>query len=158
MGVYGGIMAKWEIGGGIKNYINELERIERLTPDMIGSAIYEGARIVTDACRKEIERLPKSDVTAVEREGLLNGLGIASMQRTLTSSNVKVGEDGYNNAPATGKYIHGKANAMIARAIISGTSFHPRKNDFMMRAAKSVHSQAEKAMKDEFDNQLKKYV
>ena len=150
-------MAKFTVGKGINEYIAELEKISQLTPDMIGRSIYEGAKVVTDAIRSEINGLTEQDVTPVQKEGLLNGLGIANLKQNLTSSDVKVGMDGYNTH-ITKKYPNGHPNMMIARSVISGTSFHPRKNDFMSRATRASKAQAEKAMKDEFDNQLKKYV
>lgn len=149
-------MAKLTVGNGINEYISNLERLNQLTPEMIGRSIYEGAKIVTDRARKEIEALPESDVDRVQKEGLLNGLGIANLRQTMTSSDVKVGIDGYN-AKKTKTFPNGQPNVMVARAVISGTSFHPKKNDFMSRAAKGAMSEAENAMKEEFDNQLKRF-
>ena len=149
-------MAKMYIGSGLDNYITSLEKLEQSSSVMLGRSIYEGARIVTDAVRKEINALSESDCSAAQKEGLLNGLGIADMRQSMTAMDVKVGMDGYNSI-VTKKHPKGQPNAKVARSIISGTSWHPRKNDFMSRAARAVQSQAEQAMKEELDNQLKRF-
>lgn len=150
-------MASFSVGKGLDQYISNLEKISQTTPDMIGRSIYEGAKIVTDRVRQEINGLTESDCDDVQKQGLLDGLGISHMKQTMTSSDVKVGIDGYN-AKITKTYPKGQPNVMIARSIISGTSFHPRKNDFMGRAARASQAQAESAMQAEFDKQIKKFT
>ena len=50
----------------------------------------------------------------------------------------------------TRKYPHGQPNALIARAVISGTSFR-KKNNFVGRAVKAVKAEAENQMRAAFD-------
>lgn len=150
-------MARFNVGKGMTQYIANLEKIYQYTPDMIGKSIYQGAKIVTDAVHREINALPKSEVTEDQKAGLLDGLGIAKMKSTMTGANVKVGMDGYNTHK-TKKYPNGQPNMMIARALISGTSFHPQKNDFVRRAVNKSRAAAENAMRETFDNEIKKYT
>ena len=117
-------MAKFQVGNGIDNYIQQLQDLEFATDDILGRAIYIGAGIITDAIRTNIQALPKSVCSDVQKEGLLSGLGISRMQADNGYFNVKVGFDGYNKH-ITKKYPRGHANAMIARSIESGTSFSP---------------------------------
>lgn len=150
-------MARFNVGKGMTQYIANLEKIYQNTPDMIGKSIYQGAKIVTDAVHREINALPKSEVTEDQKAGLLDGLGIAKMKSTMTGANVKVGMDGYNTHK-TKKYPNGQPNMMIARALISGTSFHPQKNDFVRRAVNKSRAAAENAMRETFDKEIKKYT
>lgn len=150
-------MARLTVGSGINEYIAELEKISVVSPHIMGMSVYEGAKIVTDEIHREIASLPESEVSQAQKEGLLNGLGIAHMRKNLTGADVKVGMDGYNSV-ITKKHPNGQPNMMIARSLISGTSFHRKKNDFVRRAVSRVKGAAEQAMKETFDRELKKYV
>ena len=44
---------------GLEEYELQLSRLEKMTPEIAGRAIYQGAKIVADEIRKEIEDLPK---------------------------------------------------------------------------------------------------
>lgn len=145
-------MAKFYVGKGIDQYINQLTNLEFTAHDAIGRAIYKGADIVADAVRANIQKLPKSACTDAQRKGLLNGLGIASMRQDDGTYNVKIGFDGYNEHKTT-KYPRGHANSMIARSIESGTSFS-HKHPFIAPAVNATKSQAEKAMADEINKQI----
>jgi len=147
-------MAKFYVGKGIDQYIDQLTNLEFSAHEVIGRAIYKGADIVTDAVRANIQKLPKSVCTDVQRKGLLDGLGIASMRQDGGEYNVKVGFDGYNGH-ITKKYPKGHANSMIARAIESGTSFSP-KHPYIAPAVRATKEQAEKAMADEINKELTK--
>ena len=150
-------MAKLVVGNGINEYISQLQKLGNDTDKIIGRSIYEGAKVVADAVHDEISKLPDSVVTDVQRQGLLAGLGIAKLKRTMLSSDVKIGEDGYNGH-ITAKYPNGHPNAMIARSIISGTSWRPQKNDFVGRAVARTRSQAENIMKQTCDEEIKKVM
>jgi hypothetical protein len=150
-------MAKLTVGNGINKYIAELERLGRSTDEIIGKCIYDGAKIVTDAVHDEIAKLPDNVATEAQKSGLISGLGIAKMKRTMISADVKVGEDGYNSH-ITKKFPNGHPNAMIARAIISGTSWRPQKNDFVGRAVNRTRNQAENAMKKTCEQEITKIM
>ena len=154
-------MAKLTVGRGIDDYIAQLGNLEFMTPTVIGRAVYEGAKIVADQVHANIEALPVSsksgsqgrrNPTQVEKEGLLEGLGVARMQDDGGYFNVKIGMDGYN-ADATDKYPKGKPNAMVARSIESGSTFM-RRNPFISNAVRQTKAAAEEAMREEVDKQI----
>lgn len=150
-------MAKYQVGKGIDKYISQLEHIASLTPQTCGKVIYDGAKVVTDAVHQAINSIPDSDCDRVQKQGLIDGLGIARMQNQNGYYNVKVGFDGYNNK-VTKKFPKGQPNMMIARSLISGTSFHPQKNDFVRKAVSSSRSAAEAAMKKRFDDEMRSQI
>ena len=150
-------MAKYQVGRGIDKYISQLEKISNLTPQTCGKVVYDGAKIVTDAVHQAISQLPDSDCDEKQKAGLISGLGIASMRNQNGYYNVKVGFDGYNSK-ITKKFPKGQPNMMIARAIISGTSFHPHKNDFVRKAVNSSKTMAEAAMRKRFDDEMRKQI
>lgn len=144
---------KCDIGGGLDTYIKDLEQYKDNIEEISRRAIYEGADVLADEIRKSIERLNTSDgrVTDYEKEGLLEGLGIARMRKNGTIIDAKIGMDGYNHHP-TKKYPKGQPNAMIARSIEKGTSFR-RPQPFISNTVERCRAQAENAMSAEFDRQ-----
>ena len=145
-------MAKFQVGTGIDQYVTRLENLEFQSDDMIGKAIYKGADIVADAIKANIQNLPLSVCTAVEKAGLLSGFGIAKMQTEGGYFNVKAGFDGYNDN-VTKKYPKGKANSMIARSIEGGTSWRP-KYPFVAPAVRMTKDRAERIMSEEIDKSI----
>lgn len=142
-------MAKFQVGKGIDQYISQLQNLEFHSDEIIGKAIYKGADIVADAIKANIEGLPSSACTDVEKAGLLSGFGIARMQDEGGYFNVKAGFDGYND-DVTKKWPQGKPNSMIARSIEGGTSWKA-KHPFIAPAVRSSTAAAEKAMAEEID-------
>ena len=149
-------MAKFQVGSGIDEYISQLRNLEFSSEDLIGRAIYKGADIVADAIKANIQALPASACTDVEKEGLLDGFGIARMQDENGYFNVKVGFDGYN-ANKTKKWPNGKPNSMIARSIEGGTSWKP-KHPFVAPAVNKTKALAEMAMAAEIDKRIRTMV
>lgn len=108
-------MAKWTVGKGIDKYIQDLQNLEFGSEEMAKRAVYEGAKIVTDAIRTSIQALTvgpprEGKVTQAQKAGLLEGLGIAGFRQDGTFINVKVGMDGYNSEKSR-KYPNGQPNA-----------------------------------------------
>lgn len=155
-------MAKWTVGKGLDEYLAQLGNLEHMTPTIVGRSVYEGAKIVADQIHANIAALPtgrKSDriprnPTAVEKAGMLAGLGVARHQWDGSFYNVKIGMNGYNN-DKTKMYPNGKPNSMIARSIESGSSVMIR-NAFIARAIRSSKAAAEDAMRNECDKQISK--
>lgn len=146
-------MAKFQVGPGVDKYLSQLQNLEFQTDEMIGNAIYKGADIVADAIKANIQNLPSSACTETEKAGLLSGFGIAKMQDENGYFNVKAGFDGYNE-DATKRYPRGKPNSMIARSIEGGTSWKP-KHPFIGPAVRATKDQAEQAMAEEIEKQIK---
>lgn len=152
-------MAKLTVGNGLNEYIRTLEKIAD-TSQYLGRAVYQGAAVVNKAVESALRELPTDDryasfhtkrqgIRSVEKQGLIQSYGIAKMQNDNGYLNVKLGFDGYNKM--------GKANAMIARSLISGTSFM-QKNDFIGRAVSKSKAAAEEAMKIEIDRSIQNYL
>lgn len=140
-----------DVGAGIDTFISDLEKYEAYAEEFSKRAIWEGARIVTDDIRKSIQSLNTVDgrVKDYEKEGLLEGLGIATMKNSGDVIDTKIGMDGYNHHP-TKKYPKGQPNAMIARSIEKGTSFR-RPTPFISTAVERSSQAAVAAMSAEFD-------
>ena len=51
-------MPKWIVGKGLDNYIAYLQRMNLLTEEIIGEAVYDMAKVVADSVRANIEALP----------------------------------------------------------------------------------------------------
>lgn len=159
-------MAKFTIGNGISQYVQQLEELSTASEEMIQRSVYGGAGIVTDAVRNNIKSLPvrhggyytggakANGITPVQKAGLLAGLGIAPFRNEHGYIHVKVGMDGYN-ATTSKTWPKGQPNAMIARSIEVGTSFlqpHP----FIAPAVRATKASAEAAMAKAFDEQCSK--
>lgn len=154
-------MAKWIIGDGINDYTKQLSELLVNVDHDIGQAVFEGAKIVADECKKNIEALPVAEsetyhsgatmngVTAAQKQGLVEGFGIASLRKDGSYLNVKLGMDGYNSQK-TYQYPNGQPNAMIARSLESGSSFRVRHPVFAP-AVRATKSKAEQAMADKID-------
>ena len=143
-----------------------LSKIDGVTDDMIGRAVYEGAGIVADAVKANIEALPivtgygtsenplPGGVTAVQKAGLREGFGISKLQDDSGYLNVKLGFDGYNRTK-TEKYPGGQPNQLVARGVESGTSWKQKKS-FIRPAVNKTRKQAEQKMKDVLDEEISK--
>lgn len=149
---------------GLEEYEKQLMKLKNCSEDCIGKAIYQGAAVIADAVRQNIEALPIDErivkagqmlngITQEQKDGLLVGFGIARLQDDGGFLNVKLGFDGYNGT-VTKKYPMGQPNSMIARSVNGGTSFRQR-IPFVDNAVRAKKSEAEKKMKETFDDVLK---
>ena len=141
---------------GIDEYFEKLNQLGNKATGLCKRALYDGAAIVADAVRAEVQALPTTDhdetpqgVFSYEKDGLLDGLGIAKMKDDNGVISTRVDFDGYNRLKSK-KYPQGHPNSMIARAINSGTSKRP-KNPFMNRAASKAKARANAAMAKRMD-------
>ena len=152
---------KWVVGNGIDEYIDKLEKLSH--NGATGKAIYQGAKIVADECRKNINALPVQKtakhneykvrgVTASQKKGLQEGFGISKVQFEGGFKHVKLGFDGYNDT-ITPTYTNGQPNAMIARIVESGNSYHV-KTPFIAPAVNATKAKAEKTMALVIDKEI----
>lgn len=158
-------MAKWTVKG-IDEFVVELERLAKDTTPILAKAIYKATDVVMAEVRKEIASIPTDDRTNVPKdemrrglrtiqvEGLKHSVGVAPLHEDGNYLNVKIGFDGYNNLRSK-KYPNGQPNVMIARSIISGTSFM-KKYPFMRKAESRSRKRAETAMSEELDKEIEK--
>ena len=155
-------MAKIEFVG-IDEYLEKLNKIGDKTTGLCKRALYDGAAVLADAVRSEVQDLPVTDrntepqqVLSYERDGLLAGLGIAKMKDDGGVVSTRVDFDGYNRLKSK-TYPNGHPNSMIARAINSGTSKRP-KNPFMNRATRAARAKAEAAMAARMDADIEEIM
>lgn len=157
-------MAVFHADEGIDNFSKMLEQLEN-TEELCGRILYEGARVVADACKESIRSLPVQDgeyqgssekpligITKTQKEDLEESFGITPMQVDNGVYHVKVGFDGYGSRP-TKKYPRGVPNAMLARSIESGTTFR-RKIPFIRPALIRSKEAAIQAMQKALDRKI----
>lgn len=151
---------------GLNDYELMISRLSKGVDDIAGKAIYAGAGIVADAIKENIKDLPivrgygtkenplPGGVTAPQKAGLIDGLGISPMQSDAGYLNVKIGFDGYN-ATKTEKYPQGQPNQLVARGVESGTSWKQKK-PFIRPAINASKSRAEAEMARILDQEIEK--
>ena len=151
---------------GLNDYELMISKLSKGVDDIAGKAIYAGAGIVADALKENIKALPivrgywtekdplPGGVTAPQKAGLIDGLGISPMQNDAGYLNVKIGFDGYN-ATKTEKYPQGQPNQLVARGVESGTSWKQKK-PFIRPAINASKSRAEAEMARILDQEIEK--
>lgn len=132
---------------GLKEYELQLSRLQRGADESAGKAIYAGAEIVADAIKQGIQGLPSK--TGTTKQGLLDGFGIAPLQKDAGYLNVKIGFDGYN--------AKGVPNVLMARLFESGKSKVP-KRPFVRPAINASRKRAEAKMAEVLDKEIKKIM
>ena len=154
---------KITVGTGINQYLQQLGNLETIAPQSMGKAIYEGADIVADAIKKGIQSMRVSDqpfsekvtgIRTIQKQGLIDSLGIAKATTDNGYRNVKIGFDGYNKLTSQ-KYPQGQPNAMIARTFEAGNSF-TQKQPFVGPAVRASRAQAETKMANVIDDDLRR--
>ena len=151
---------------GLNDYELMISKLSKGVDDIAGKAIYAGAGIVADAIKENIKALPivrgygtekdplPGGVTAPQKAGLIDGMGISPMQNDGGYLNVKIGFDGYN-ATKTEKYPQGQPNQLVARGVESGTSWKQKK-PFIRPAINASKSRAEAEMARILDQEIEK--
>lgn len=166
-------MAKMILSKDSEKYVSMLQKLSENSDVYIGKAIYLGAGVVADEIKKNIHSLPilkpgirgsETDpidgVTSVQKEGLIESMGIAKLKNENGFYNVKVGFDGYNRSISLrakkAKWKNTKqANSMIARSVESGTSFR-KKHPFVAPAVKKTQKAAEEKIKMTLETEIEK--
>ena len=157
-------MATWDFDG-VDKYVAELVKLEDYTPSMIGRTVYKGAEVVADDVQEAIRQIPIDDrryvwsgsrrgITTEQRDGLIEGFGIASMRKDNGFINVKLGFAGYNDVQ-TKAFPNGEPNLLIARMVESGTSYMP-KIGAISKAIQASKAKCESTMKQTFENEIAK--
>lgn len=144
----------------LDEYIEALSRLEKdKVQEIISASIYEGAGMVADEIKKEMKNLPVASnmhygVTKDEKEDMIDGFGISPMQKLNDDHNVKIGFSGYSQRRSSKKYSKGIPIPLIARSIISGTSFRV-KNDFVRRAVNRIRKKSIEKMDNVINEKIK---
>ena len=134
--------------------------------DILMKAAEAGADPVADEIRRRLEALPEDEYRFLsggevftglpegQKRDLLDSLGVTPPQRDRKGFvNVKVGFDGYGSFP-TRAYPEGVPNALIARAVESGSSVR-KKTPFVRPAVQATRKEAvdemDKAIRQELE-------
>lgn len=160
-------MAKMKFHAGDLN--KRMEKLRISVQKNIGKqALYGGADIFADELRKEAEGIPDEvfkhldreekfrSVAEKDKEHLIEGLGISEFFTQDGVTMTSVGFDGYQGIP-TEKYPKGIPNALLARAINSGSSVRQR-YPFMDNAAKKAAPKVEAKMKEITEKEIDKIM
>ena len=158
-------MATWDFVK-VDEFVVRLKHLEKNTDEIIGRALYEGAKVVADGIKDALVRLPADDspygkhwrtsINSVQKKGLIDGFGIAPEQKRDGFINVKLGFDGYNEMHTKDR-PNGQPNPMIARSLESGTSFMP-KNPIISQTTKSLKKECERTMQEVLDEEMEKEI
>ena len=151
---------------GIDDYFKRLDELGKYSIGLCKRALYDGAAVIADAVRSEVNALPTSDrdakkgdpqpVLEYEKDGLNEGLGVAKMKDDNGVIYTRIDFDGYNRLKSS-KYPSGHPNSMVARAINSGTSKR-KKNPFMSRAIRKGRAKAQAAMAARMDADIEEIM
>lgn len=148
------------------DYRIQLQKLYDRSEYSIKKAVYEGAAVIIDQVRSNLQglntisnkealkryRLKETTMlTAEQKKGLLDSLGLTEIQNQKGYINTKLGFDGYN-AVITKKYPKGQPNVLVARATENGSSITKRQ-PFVSTGVKAKRAEAEKKMADIIDQE-----
>lgn len=148
------------------DYRIQLQKLYDRSEDSIKKAVYEGAAVIIDQVRSNLQglntiskkealkryRLKETTMlTAEQKKGLLDSLGLTEIQNQKGYINTKLGFDGYN-AVITKKYPKGQPNVLVARATENGSSIAKRQ-PFVSTGVKAKKAESEKKMADIIDQE-----
>lgn len=151
---------------GLDEYEKQLTKLQDISRECVGQAIYQGAKEIADEVKRNIEAIPIDrrvrlkngeilhGVKPEQKEGLLEGFGIARMKNDNGFIHVKLGFDGYNSL-VTDSWPNGQPNIVIARSLEAGTSFSAR-IPFVTNAINAKKGACEQKMIETFDKVLAK--
>jgi hypothetical protein len=157
------------ISAGLEAYMKELARFGNDEPEIAKKVVVAGAQPVADAIRNRLENLPEDQFRRLKEGDVFNGLPQGEWKDLMDNmgiappkvdgdgnTNTKVGFKGYGSFP-TKKYPKGVPNAMLARAIESGSSVR-KKTPFVRPAVNKSKALAIEEMEKAINNEIKIYA
>ena len=151
-----------------KQFAEKLQEFERMFDDVesIDNLVFQGAKIVADEIRKNLEALPEDEFRKLKpgeqfrgvprsvKDDLLASFGLAPIESDKNGfRNTKAGFDGYGSRP-TKKYPRGVPNQLVARAVESGSSVR-QKTPFVRPAVRKARKMAIEKIEKTMDEILK---
>lgn len=147
-----------------------LDKLATDSEPIAKKAIYEGAKIVTDEIRNNLETLPSdkfrrlntskneifSGVPDVQKSDLSQSLGITPIERYGNGFDAHIGFDGYGKYK-TKKYPKGVPNQLLARSVENGSEVRAA-TPFISPAIKKKRREAIKKMETVVEAEIKKRV
>lgn len=160
-------MAKMTVKG-LREVENMLDTIASSSGEIASKGLYDGAGVVADAVKSAVDTIPVSNtygtedvkkrgISADERMGLKEAVGIAPHQESGAKVHTSVGFDGYVGN-TTRKYPKGKPAAMIARSVERGTSFMyatPFVKPTVQKCRRTAQAAIEKTVREEIQKKQK---
>ena len=152
-------MAKMDIQP-FEEYMAIMENLSKKDKrEVIDSALYEGAKIVADEIKDEMQKLSTYDnmhegLTEDEKKDIIDGFGIAPIRHSNDISDVKIGFDGYGRKK-TKRWPKGVPIPVTVRSLVSGTSFR-KKNDFIRRAVRRKKKKSIEKMNEVINEKIMK--
>lgn len=161
-------MAKFQFRG-INEFAQKLYALSDQSETMIKRAVYDGAKVVADAVRAEMKKIPEipdyfipeafrpvGGITKEQKAGLEQSFGLAEIKNENGYINTKIGFSGYNGH-ITPTFPIGEPNVLIARSLQSGTTLR-RKYPFVTFATRAAKKECEAAMAARFDEDTKQIM
>ena len=138
-------MARMTFKAG-EEYALRLSKLAAGSDEIAKKAIYEGAKVVADKVRNNLESVVSSRATG----DLAGSLGIAPIEKDDKGFiNAKIGFDGYDR--------NGVPNQLKARALESGTS-RQQKKPFFRPALNATRFPAKQIMKQTIKEEIDKVI
>ena len=121
-----------------------ISRLSTQSDEIAKKAIFEGANIIADKIKSNLEGILSSEATGE----LVASFGVTPIERDKNGDfNTKIGFDGYGN--------DGVANQLKARVLESGSSKQP-KRPFVRPAVNATKKQVIEKMRQVVDMEIKK--
>lgn len=162
------------IGASISRLTDYAIRLSKMgnksfTKRALKRAVYEGAGVIADEIKKNLNALPTEDYRLLkpgekfnglpisQKNDLLESFGLSKIQEDVNGNlSTKVGFGDYGSHP-TKKYPLGLPNPLLARAVESGSSVR-EKHPFVRPAVTAKRGAAVKAMERVLDEEIKKVM
>lgn len=153
---------------GIEDYSKALSSLFNDSEEIIKKAVYQGAGIVADEIKEGLKGIPTEEgdnglppyaqdgeklkgVSRRQKADLIDSFGLAPIENDSGYIQTKAGVDGYGSV-RTKKYPNGLPNALLMRAVESGTSFrekHPVFRPAVNRSRKRCEAKMGEVIEDE---------
>lgn len=131
---------------GLDEYALALSKLGEAADETAKRAIYEGAKIIADKAKQNLENVLSGDSTG----DLVESFGVTPISMDKNGNwNCKIGFDGYDR--------NGVPNQLKARVLESGSS-KQQKRPYMRPAVRSKKKEAIKAMGDIIDEEIQKQM
>lgn len=163
------LLAKLIINPALEAYIQELSKFERDMPEIAEKVVMAGAQPVADEIRDQLNNLPEDTFRRLNKDEEFKGLpdvqwkdlseslGIAPVDVDHNgNTNTKIGFKGYGKHP-TRKYPRGLPNALLARAVESGSSIR-KKTPFVRPGVRKSKKKAIEDMEETLIKEIKIYA
>lgn len=151
---------------GMDDFIGALNSLNADVEKIVSSAMYDGAKLLIEECKKNIQNLPvengymqpgrqRNCCTDSEKKDLLDNIGISSFSKQNGKVSTAIGFHGGYSSHKTKKYPNGVPIVLIARSIESGSSVRV-KHPFMRTAVNSTKERITTLMQEKMRDEINK--